>query len=174
MKTASMNMNYALNLLNIQHFPVSKQQVKQAYKSQAKKYHPDINPTGETMMQALNAAHERLLDCEFPIESMYKQGVNHDLSAIYSDTIAKLQDLPASIIVELKGAWLWVSGDTKPFKETLKEVGCRWHSKKKQWYFYDYKQPRFRSFSRGAMTSEEITERYGSKHIRTGRNALTA
>ena len=37
--------------------------------------------------------------------------------------------------VELVGAWVWVSGDTFPHKETLKAAGFKWASKRKMWTF---------------------------------------
>lgn len=32
------------------------------------------------------------------------------------------------------GSWLWVSGETKPIKEILKELNFKWHDVRKCWY----------------------------------------
>ena len=38
------------------------------------------------------------------------------------------------IHIEVIGSFVWVSGETKPHKETLKELGFRYHTTKKVWY----------------------------------------
>lgn len=38
------------------------------------------------------------------------------------------------IEIELVGSWIWVSGNTYPVKEQLKEAGIFWAGKKKKWY----------------------------------------
>lgn len=35
---------------------------------------------------------------------------------------------------KMDGDWLWVSGDTKPVKDTLKSAGCFYSAKRKEWY----------------------------------------
>ena len=39
--------------------------------------------------------------------------------------------------LKLDRDWCWVSGDTKPIKEDLKELGFRWSPRRKQWYHRD-------------------------------------
>ena len=34
----------------------------------------------------------------------------------------------------MDGDWLWVTGDTKPVKDTLKSAGCFYSAKRKAWY----------------------------------------
>ena len=38
------------------------------------------------------------------------------------------------VTAELIGTWLWVTGNTKEHKETLKALGFRWSGKKQAWY----------------------------------------
>ena len=40
-----------------------------------------------------------------------------------------------SVTVEESGSWLWISGDTRPHKEELKALGCRWSKKRSAWYW---------------------------------------
>ena len=65
------------------------------------------------------------------------------------------------IKVELCGAWLWVTGDTRPVKDTLKEAGFKWAPKKKQWYF-----PGVRSGGRGGKNMGYIRAKYGSHNLK--------
>ena len=39
--------------------------------------------------------------------------------------------------VKVDRDWCWISGDTKPIKEDLKELGFRWSPRRKQWYHRD-------------------------------------
>lgn len=154
---------------------ITPEKVTEAYRRLAMKYHPDRNPAGLVMMKALNAAREALAD--------FRGTLNHtEQAANYG---GDLNDAISAILhcvgleLEICGAWLWVSGETKAHKETIKafesETGNRfkWHSKKSSWYFApnDYRG-KFRK-SRGNVAMEDIRERYGSQHVRTqGRTAL--
>jgi hypothetical protein len=37
--------------------------------------------------------------------------------------------------ISLIGVWVWVTGETKPHKESLKELKLRWHSGREAWFF---------------------------------------
>jgi len=40
-----------------------------------------------------------------------------------------------SLNIEIKGWWIWIDGDTKPYKESLKTRGCFYSSKTEKWYW---------------------------------------
>lgn len=58
--------------------------------------------------------------------------------------------------------WFWFSGDTKPIKEDLKAHGCRWSSKRSQWYFMttseapDVLPPALVEFLQGGQPSQPV------------------
>lgn len=66
------------------------------------------------------------------------------------------------IALEVCGAWLWVSGNTKPHKEVFKKAGFFWASKKMQWYF---RTPEYQSHSRGNWSMDDIRACHGSEKI---------
>ncbi len=72
------------------------------------------------------------------------------------DRLIKMQGLEIEVI----GKFIWVSGDTKPYKEGLKTLGFRWHSKKKMWY----KAPEGYKRRGGGKeySMDEIRDMYGS------------
>ena len=142
--------------------------VDAAYRRAAMKYHPDRNPAGHVMMQAVNAARAVLME--------FRGLLNHPAEAAYYGA-----DLNEAIVhllhcigldLEICGAWLWVAGETRTHKDHIKtfesETGnrFRWHSKKLKWYFApnDFKG---RRRGRGNVDMEEIRDRYGSAHVRT-------
>jgi hypothetical protein len=59
--------------------------------------------------------------------------------------------------VELCGTWIWVSGETKPVKDTLKSMGLKWSHDKGKWYLVGYKSNTIRHY-----TMDEIRRFHGS------------
>jgi curved DNA-binding protein CbpA len=132
---------------------ITPQDIKTAYREACKKYHPDINPAGAEMMQIINAAYAVLKDFSGDIKEQqagYSEAVNAALNAIYP---------LAGLVIEICGAWVWVTGNTREHKDRLKESGFMWASKKAAWYF---RPEEYRSRSKGSSTLEEIREKYGS------------
>ncbi|WP_298753822.1 hypothetical protein [uncultured Arcobacter sp.] len=65
------------------------------------------------------------------------------------------------IVIEVVGSWIWVSGDTRHIKETLKELNFKWANKKKLWYYGEMKgkNPKQKSM-------EEIKNKYGCEVVK--------
>ena len=151
---------------------VEAKDVKAAYKKSCSEFHPDRNPAGEEMMKLINAAYEVLKGYSGVItdsngeevvfdESNYCDDLNNALSAIIN-----LEGL----IIEVCGSWVWVTGNTKPHKEILKEAGYKWANKKKAWNF---RPSDWKSASRGSMSLDEIRGTHGSKTVKSnGSNRL--
>lgn len=135
--------------------------VLKAYRTAAFKYHPDRNPGGEEMMKAVNAAYDALKDFTGNVEREaddYGEALNRMIN-VALDIKAKSG---GSIHIELMGAWLWLTGNTKPYSHLLNRktgAGFTFASKKKAWYFRpeDYK-----SRSRGSYSINDIRNKYGS------------
>jgi hypothetical protein len=135
--------------------------IKAAYRRACSEYHPDRNPAGLEMMKIVNAAYSALSDYvpssieeDFSDELNLGEDLNKALNAIIN----------LGLTIEICGSWVWVSGDTKPYKEILKEAGFRWAPKKMMWHFRpaDYK-----SFNRGKWSIDQIREKHGSINIKT-------
>ena len=126
---------------------------KKAYREACKKYHPDVNPAGHEMMKVVIEAYQALKEHDGDLKEQqtdYGDTLNEALNAVLG---------LHGLIVEICGAWVWITGETKAHKETLKETGYKWASKKKAWYF---RPEEFRSRSRGKSTLNDIREKYGS------------
>lgn len=129
--------------------------VKAAFRAMAKKYHPDLNPAGAEMMKMINEAFETLKEFTGDLsrdtsEASYPEELSEALNAIIG--------LPG-LVIEICGAWIWVSGDTKTHKDALKGAGFKWASKKKMW---NYRPAGWRSKSRGRTSMDDIRATYGS------------
>jgi hypothetical protein len=68
----------------------------------------------------------------------------------------------AGITIEVCGAWVWLTGNTKPHKDTLKAAGFWWAHKKAAWYFRpsDYK-----SRNKSDWDLDKIRDTYGSTNV---------
>jgi hypothetical protein len=117
--------------------------IKTAYRKLAMQHHPDRG--GDVaVMQALNEQYQRALKaCDGQKsysrtedgenrEHTYKY--NEGMEAEIMETLAKLLKIKG-LEVDLIGLWLWVGGETRANKDTLKELGCKWHAKRAVWYW---------------------------------------
>lgn len=165
-----MNINEALNLLNLSGENITKEQIKKAYKKAAIKYHPDRNPASAEVMKAVNAAFEFLSNLNMNSFNHTENEKACNFAEELEEIITELQKLQG-VIIEVCGNWIWLSGETKQHKEALKELGCFWASKKKSWY---YRPAGHKSKSRRAWEMDEIRNKYGSSTVNYGNNLIRA
>lgn len=137
---------------------INKETLKKAWKEKLKQYHPDINPAGEELSKAINAAYETLKEYD---------GILYGNDPGYLDAFASvlgaLHGLPGLEILR-SGAWLWITGDTKTHKDRLKAAGCKWSPGKQAWYYRPEEAGR-RHGGRGKMSMAEITAKYGAEKV---------
>ena len=76
----------------------------------------------------------------------------------FKDLIAKLMKMDG-ITIEVIGCFVWVTGDTKPYKEQLGELCFRWHGSKKAWYL---KPENYRKRNSKEYGFDEIRAMYGT------------
>ncbi len=124
-------------------------EAKKIYKLLAKKLHPDVGGSDEEF-KLLNAIYNDVL--EHKIYFSNESEIDLELEKIISQILHF-----ENIIIELIGSWIWLSGDTKEIKENLKELGFKWASKKKMWYFGEMKGE-----SHSEKSIDEIKAKYGS------------
>lgn len=129
------------------------EQLKEKYKKLALKYHPDMGGTNEEMAE-INNQYDNLF-------KKLKEGKQEStIDDGFKNVINKIINLDLKI--EICGSWIWVSGDTRQYREKLKSAGLWWASKKKMWYWHTKEDKKIR---RGTMSMDEIREKYGSKKV---------
>ena len=157
-----MNIKDAAKILNL-NGDITPKEVKKAYRLAAKEFHPDRNPAGAEMMKMINAAYETLKDFTGKIHNQdKKKSADDSKQENYTDAVNealnKILDLDG-LIIEVCGAWVWVSGETKKHRERLKEADFKYASKKKRWFF---RPEDWKSKNRTLYSMDEIREKYGS------------
>jgi len=142
---------------------------KSLYRDLAFQYHPDRNPgIDDNIMKSINNQYKEKLESlngsksvNDNVEFTYKY--NPDIEQELIDVINKLlmidfNDLEFYLI----GQWLWVSGNTKPYKEKLKELGFLWNSNRLLWYYRPESQ---KSYYRSSRSLSDIAKSYGASKI---------
>ncbi len=141
--------------------------MKKAYRKACIKYHPDRNPAGLEMMKAVNVAYQFLQEISYNgVERPIHDEVNSDFGEILNEAINAVIGL-SGINIEVCGAWVWLSGNTKQHKEKIKASGYWWAKKKAAWYFRpaDYK-----SRNKGDWDMDKIRDKYGSVSVNNSQN----
>jgi hypothetical protein len=129
-------------------------ELKRVYKKLCKKLHPDVGGTDE-LFKMLNEIYNNFLEHKiyFSNESKFDLELEKIISKILHFE---------NIVIEVIGSWVWVSGDTKSIKETLKSLNFKYGIKKKMWYYGEMKgrNPQQKSI-------EEIKNKYGCETVKT-------
>lgn len=131
-------------------------QAKKLYLQLAHKYHPDIGGDNQTM-QHINTAYQNYLKHNRTGE------IKDNQDEIDLDLINKINKIVqfSDLEIELLGVWIWVTGNTKDRKDTLKENGFFFSSKKTAWYYR--KEQNKKSYRNGNFSLDEIREKHGTK-----------
>lgn len=144
------------------------EQIKQEYRKLAMQMHPDVGGSTEAM-QALNQDYEAALRCCDGQTSQgsdgrehtyrYDQGKEREIIEKI-DQLLQLQMNDAEIW--LIGLWIWIEGNTKPYKDGLKELGCRWSNKHTAWY---WRREEDRTWRSSGKDLSGIAATYGASKI---------
>ncbi len=156
-----MKLQDAMNTLGLNAGDVTLDDCKQAYRQACMKFHPDRNPAGLQMMQAVNEAWEAIKAADWSRPVNVAAGSDAGYGDFLNDALNAVIDL-AGVKIEVCGAWVWLSGNTKPHKDAIKAAGYRWAPKKSMWYF---RPEEWKSAGRGGWEMEKIRANYGSVEV---------
>jgi len=129
-------------------------EAKRVYKELAKQLHPDVGGSDEEFKN-LNEIYNDFIENGLILDD--ESEIDLELEKIISQILHF-----ENIIIEVVGSWIWISGDTRAVKDTLKELGFKWASKKKMWYYGEMKgrNPKQKSMN-------DIKAKYGCSTVKT-------
>lgn len=148
--------------------------LRAAYKRLLIKYHPDNNKNDTTgMMQEINAEYDKLFEqIKYAYENSeaytnqtdrQKQAYDWEKDKQLRAIIAALSKF-AGLEIELCGTWVYVRGETYPYRKELKVLGMNYNRQKKFWiiHFDDYYK-----YHKKSVSMSHIRDKYGSVIIQT-------
>ena len=152
------------------------EELKQVYKKLALKHHPDCGGD-EEVMKAINNEYDLLFE---KLKSVHKDKDDVFYTKETGETANEWRDIihqllsmkMQGVIIEVIGSFLWVSGNTKPYKEQLGKngLGMRWSKNKSSWYL---SPPGYRKFGKKKFGMNDIREMYGSERVNEGKYKQT-
>lgn len=146
-------------------------ELKKAFRKYALKFHPDCGGDKKEFI-AMNNEYVKIFDKIKNFEFSQKSDDDKQKAKPYMDAqnvndgfrdIINILVKMKNIEIEICGLYVWVSGDTKQYKDDLKNAGCRWASKKGRWYWRPAECP---SMGRGTWSMDKIRSRYGSEFVK--------
>jgi len=134
--------------------------LKKAYFKLAKVYHPDAGGTKE-QFQKLQKEYDGLFKTIMSGSNLSANDIANEIEL--DENLRKAVDAIIGIPqlnLELIGKWIWVSGNTYPIRNELKNAGFMFAPVKKMWYYKGIE-----SAGRGKLTIDEIRKKYGTQAI---------
>lgn len=144
---------------------IGQEEIKARFKDLAKENHPDCGGCVDVMKEinkqyddVLSGIYQKAGKSITEIEELLKN------SQAVRDKLCEIVLMP-DVLVELCGEWLWVSGNTKPIKDKLKEAGFKWSKNKTAWYWRANYQRKFWRGNHESWDIERIRNQYGSQKV---------
>ena len=154
-------LNNAIVILGLDNGQYKIADIKQVYRKLASANHPDKGGNTETM-QLINTAFAEL--CKY-FETNETLDINQEQehqTTFNFDFLATLKTMPG-LIIEVCGYWVWLSGNTFPYKETISGLGFKFSGAKKSWYWSPTIDTN--TYKRGSKSMKNIRRDYGSQII---------
>ena len=144
------------------------EEAKRLYHKLTMENHPDRGGKLE-VMQAINAEYDiiavKLANIHESAsgEQYTAEQKTSEIPADFRDMINKLIHLDG-VTIELVGRWIWLSGNTYCHKDIIKQLGFKWASNKKAWYWHRADE---KSYNRKKLSLDDIKTMYGCTAFQT-------
>ena len=147
--------------------PQTLEELKKQYKQFALKHHPDIGGNLKDM-QEINSEYDKLFK---ELKNIHRsaEGKTYTAKEETTETENDFKNIINRLInieginIEICGCWIWITGNTLPHKDKLKELKVKCSKSKNAWYFHNdgYKKRNNKNF-----TLDEIRDLYGSESVK--------
>lgn len=142
--------------------------VKNTFKELAKKLHPDNGGDIEAFKEMM-AEYTIIFN---KLKNIHKSRAGQTYTATGDkrshETPEEFAEIINSLIfmkgikIEIAGSWIWVSGDTKPYKDELKKLHFWFSAKKKAWYYTGGTEMKH---TRGHYSMKKIRNMWGAYEV---------
>lgn len=143
------------------------EELKAEYRKLAMANHPDRGGDLATM-QTINAEYEQMFE---RLKNKHKTAEGKEYEKQTNEAPSEFINLINALLkmqgihIEVIGSFVWISGNTKEHKDSLKAMGFRWHTAKKVWY----KAPSdYVKRNKTKYTMQEVRNMYGVQYEADG------
>lgn len=142
--------------------------LKKAYKKLVLELHPDANKEKDTtkefieMKKQYEEKFEKVKNTFINSKGEYYEKENNETPQEFADIIDKIINLE-NVKIEIIGTWIWLTGDTKEYKDYLKELHFNWSKDKVAWYYHT--EP-FRKRSKKLKNMDELRTLFETTEIK--------
>lgn len=150
-------MNYFSNKLSLE-------EARKLFKKLSKELHPDIGGNHEDFINMKNEFDNFINNYQYfnSSDDKYTDDEKFEINENLKEVIKKVIHFE-NIKIEIIGSWIWLTENTYPFKEFLKENKFFFSKSKKAWYWNgkDKKQ------MKGRYTLNKLRKRFENMEIKT-------
>lgn len=146
--------------------------LRQAYKRLTKQFHPDCGGNASDFV-AMKAEYEQIFKNLKTYSAFnattdeerkeHNRKYDYKQDELFRDIIEKIIAFE-NITIEICGIWLWITGNTYPYREQFRSLGFSWSNPKKAWYWKPYAG---NIHYKGGKSLDQIRAIYGSDKIET-------
>jgi len=159
------NYNHTGNYRYFVPTPQTSEELKKMYRVLAQKYHPDQKDGDTLAMATINNEYAELFEKLKNIHTN-AQGETYtkDTNETPEQFINIINELIRfeNVLIEIIGSFIWLSGETKPYKDIIKSLNFKWSHNKTAWYL---SPEGYRSRSRKDYSMDDIRGMYGSQEV---------
>ena len=169
-----MELKKAYNIIGLNDDVIDIKEISKKYRKKIFSCHPDhggsdmqfieLQQAYTTIMSSIQYSRKRFNKESNEMEDITK---NYD-EALINKMMELINNLShvKDININIMGDWIWVDGETKPYKDKIKSMNFRFSSNKKAWYWHDGK---YKKRSKINYSMSDIELRHGRISIQNKR-----
>ena len=143
------------------------EELKKEYRKLCFKLHPDRNLNIDTTKQFQQMQNEYELKFN-EVKNIFRNSNGETYTKDNSEVPEEFEEILNGIIymegveIDIIGSWIWLSGNTKKYKDQIKELNFKWSSNKCAWYYHtgSYKKKSKKKFN-----LNELKEMFDSSKV---------
>lgn len=144
------------------------QELKKQYRDLIMQYHPDLNKEDTTkIMQEINSEYDTLFA---KVKNSYANKNGEIYEKQNTENLQDFKDILNKIVtlkdckIEIIGTWIWISGNTKYYKDILNNLKFTWFKNKEAWAYH--KEKYFKK-TKNIYTLEDLRNSFVTVNIET-------
>lgn len=143
------------------------QELKTQYRNLIMQYHPDLNINLDTtkIMQEINSQYDELFA---KVKNQFVNANGEIYEKQNQEDIGDFKNILNRIVtfkdckIEIIGNWIWISGNTKFYKEILKSLKFKWINNKKAWAYH---QDKYFKRTKNIYTLEDLRNSFVTVNV---------